>query len=213
MNRLRAWEQELLTEVGLRIEKYGFDKRPKGQSFAKKNPLGRFTFHLTIIKHEDDLDVTADLAIRFDRVEDLVNLYENHPLVRESDKANTHTLGCELGNISEGRQKRWTIASANDIPPVADSILDSFTTVALPYFEQFSNPERVLDILSGDGPDSWLHSPFHDARAKRAVALSLQLKGKEAADQLAKAKLAFLEGRKEPSIASFRAFLEKLAMK
>jgi len=212
MHELRTWQLQMLAEVGQRLREFGFERGLKEQSFVKRASVGRLTFHLAFVKHKCDFDVTADVAIRFDQVEDLVNRYETHPLLRESDKANTHTLGCELGNLSEGRQRRWTVASKSDTDSVASSIVEAFAAVALPYFEQFSQPERALQILSGDGPDSWLHAPFHDNRAKLAVAMALQVHGKEAAKQLAKRKLAFLESRNEFGTDSFREFLRKLGL-
>ncbi len=208
MNKFKRLQDELLSAVGQQIEEFGFDKRPKSQEFSKKTPFGQATFHLAFIKHEDDFDVTADIGIRFDQVEELVN--RDDKLLTKSDKAETYTIGSELGNLSEDRQKRWTVASADDVPILADSVTDSFRKVALPYVENFSDAKRVLEILSGDGPDSWLHSPLHDARAKRAVCMALTMYDEDVARKLAKAKLLFLEQRKDFGLSSFRAFLENI---
>jgi hypothetical protein len=209
MNKFKTWQDQLLLAVGQGVQRYGFDKRPKGQSFLKNCPLGRVSFHLAFIKDDDDFDVTTDVAIRFEQVEESLSRYRDDPLLTKSEKANTYTLGCELGNLSEGRQKRWTIAGAKDIPVVAGSVLDTFAKIGLPYIEEFSDPQRALEVLSGDGPDSWLHSPLHGERAKRAVSMALHANGREAAQRLAKLKLAFLEERKDFGLSAFREFLDK----
>src|SRR5262249_53735593 len=145
--------------------------------------------------HRDFFNVTADIGIRFDQVEELVT--GNDKLLTKSEKANTTTVGCELGNLSEGRQKRWAVISADDVPIVSEDIISTFIKVGLPYIESFSNPDFVLKILSNDDPDSWLHSPLHGERAKRAVGMALLRQGKESAQQLAKLKLLFLENHKD----------------
>jgi hypothetical protein len=132
--------------------------------------------------------------------------------VRESEKADTYTLGGELGNLSEGRNRVWTVAREETIPHVADSIVAKFESVGLPYFAEFSDLERVLKVLSRDDPSSCIHSPFDDRRAKLAVAIALQLEGKESAQRLAKAKLAYLVQRSDPGLPWFRTFLQKVGL-
>jgi hypothetical protein len=204
MNKFKPWQDQLLSVVGLGVQKYGFEIRPKGQSFLKNCPFGRTEFHLAFIKHQDDFDVTANLGIRFDQVEELVNL--------PGKKADTCTIGCEIGNLSEGRQKRWTIQNANDVPIVGEAIISAFTDIGLPYFERFSDVENVLKVLSGDSRDSWLHSPLDGVRAKRAVGLTLLTHGREAAQSLAKSKASLLEERKDFGLTSFRTFLNKIGL-
>ncbi len=209
MKNFKIWQDKLLLAVGQGLQKFGFDNRPKGQSFLKSCPFGRASFHLAFIKHDNDFDVTADVAIRFDQVEELISRYMNDPLLTKSEKTNTFTLGCELGNLSEGRQRRWTLACSDDILGVAESVLEAFAKIGIPYIETYSDPQKALEVLSGDGPASWLHSPLHGERAKRAVAMALIANGEEAAQKLSNIKLAFLVDRNDFGLLEFRKYLDK----
>ena len=111
-------------------------------------------FHVAFIGHKRDFEVTVDIGLRYERIEEIVNRDEE--VLSKAEKAKTCTLGCELGNLSIGRQKRWKVGAVDDIPGVTASVLDSFVVIALPYVEEFSDAKRVLEVLSGDGPDSWL---------------------------------------------------------
>lgn len=210
MDKLAEWQRRLLSIVGQAMLPHGFEQRTKGQSLVKKCPFGHATFHLTFINHSLDFDVTVDVGIRFDGVEDLVN--KEKPFLTKAEKALTCTLGCELGTYRDGGQKRWTVASEDDVPVVANAIVGTLEETGLAYITRFSSLERALEVLSGDGPNSWLHAPFHDARAKRAVSLALQVRGRESARQLASVKSTFLEEIDDPGLAAFQTFVNKLGL-
>ncbi len=208
MNAFEDYQDDLLAAVGKGIVRFGFNERPKGQNFVREFPLGRMLFHLAFIPHQGDFDTTADIGIRFDQVEQWAN--RGNKLLTEREKRRTCTIGCELGSLSECQQKRWTIANPDDVEIVALSIVETFGRVGMPYLERFSDPERALEALVGDDPSSWLHSPIHAARAIRAVALALQLRGKGPALEVARAKSSFLESRNDPGLPSYLAFLQEL---
>ena len=170
--------------------------------------FGRHAFHLSFIKHKADFDVTVDVAVRLDELENLLN--EHRGNLSEAQKKNTFTLGAELGNISEGRQKRWTVASLDDIKPAAKSIMDAFVAIGVPYLEKYSDVESVLETLSGDDRAAWLHAPIHDDRAKSAIALAFLLGDRERFSQLAAAKTEFLKSRNDFGLTSFLQFRDAL---
>lgn len=208
MKQIKELEKALLTELSEHVGEYGFDTKVKGQSFYKQMPFGRLAFHLSFIKHKTDVDVTVDLAVRFDELEELVNEYENR--LSKAQRKDTFSLGVELGNLSEGRQKRWTVANLEDVEPVARSIMNSFAAVGLPYLEKYSDLPTALEVLSGDDRAAWLHSPFHDARAKRALGLAFILGDRERFSQLADAKTEFLRSRNDSGLTSFLQFKDAL---
>jgi len=208
MTQIKELEKALLTELSEHVGQYGFDTKVKGQSFYKQMPFGRLAFHLSFIKHKTDVDVTVDLAVRFDELEELVHEYENR--LSKAQRKGTFSLGVELGNLSEGRQKRWTVGSFEDVEPVAQSIKNSFVAIGLPYLEKYSDLRTALEVLSGDDRAAWLHSPFHDARAKRALGLAFLLGDREQFSQLAAAKTDFLKSRNDFGLTSFVGFREAL---
>jgi hypothetical protein len=201
MSQIKELERSLLNKLAERVEQHGFDKRPRGQSFYKKMPFGRLAFHLSFIEHSADVDVTADVAIRFDRLEELIN--EHNGFLTDTQKRKTFSLGAELGNISGIGQRRWTLASLDDVESVANSIMDAFTNIGVPYLEKYSDMETAFKVLSGDDKAAWLHVPFHDARATRAIGLAFLLGNREEFSEVAAAKTEFLAGRNDPGLQSF----------
>jgi hypothetical protein len=206
---LKELRKALLNRVGEKVKVYGF-KKAAGPHFIKKAPPGGYALHLTFINHPDDFDVTADVAVRFDDVEDLLN--EHKDFLTPKQKRETFSLGVELGNLVEGKPRRWTVVDAGDIEGVADSIAAAFVNIGLPYMEKYSDPEQALAVFSGEDRDSWLHSPFDHERAKRAIALALLTKGPERFNEIAVAKTNYLAAKNDPGLQQFltlRAALEK----
>lgn len=202
---LRALQKGLLEHIGTKLPRFGFDKRRQGQSFYRLEPFGRSAFHVAFIEHATDFDVTADVAVRIDAVEELVNA-ENRLLSRK-EKQNTFTAGAELGNIAEGRQRRWTVSNPNHLPLVASSIVQALESIGLPYLEEISDPERLLYILSGHDQKAWMSSPIHHHRCKTIVALAVYLGKKEAVPALIDECTSFLRDRGDPGIEAFRIFV------
>jgi hypothetical protein len=209
MKVIKGWEKALLNELSEQVEKYGFDKRVRGQSFYKQTSFGRLALHVSFIEHDDkDFDVTADVAVRFDELEDLLNEYKDH--LSEAEKKSTFSLGAELGNISEDKQKRWTVAGVADVETASRSIMDAFSKIGIPYLEKHSNAETALKALSGDDRAAWLHAPIHGERAKGAIGLAFLLGDREKFFQIATAKTAFLTSRNDFDLQSFLKVKEAL---
>jgi hypothetical protein len=208
MGFVKDLQDGFFAALARRMVEHGFESRPRDQRFVRRTPFGRQTFHVSFIRHARDCDVTADVAIRIDAVEDLLN--ESNATLSKAERKQTHTMGAELGNISEGRQRRWTLASEDDIPEAVSSMMALFESVGLPYLEKYSNLEQALAALSGDDRASWLHSPFHDLRAQLAVGLAFVLGRHERLDELIAAKARFLRERNDPGLDRFLAFAKEV---
>ena len=192
----------LFETVASRVKPYGFIGKGSSGIFARATDLGRQTISLAPINHPPtDFDVTVNLAIRFDRLEELLN--EHEPNLTKADKRETHSLGAELGNISEGRQKRWTVATSHDIDRVASSIFEAIVRIGIPYLDKYSDMETALGVLSQDDRAAWLHSPLHDYRAKKAIGLAFLLGPKERFLRLAADKTEFLTARRDSGLPAF----------
>jgi hypothetical protein len=201
---LKEWQTQLLTELSKCMPKYGFDKKAVGQAFYRKTPHGRDAFHVSFIRHTNDFDVTADVAVRIDALEDLVNA--DNRLLSKAEKRGTFSLGVELGNLSQGARQRWTIAAVEDVPPVAESILRMFENVGLPYLDRYSSLEGAFYALSSNDRDGWIHSPIHAARCKRAVGLAYLLGKQEDLNRLISDCESFLRDKKDVGLSSFQQF-------
>ena len=197
----------LVDAVASAIAASGFTKHG-GQEFQKRYEWGCAEIHLSFIEHDHDFDVTVDVGIRFDAVEDLV--HRNNKLLTAKEKANTFSMGGELGNLMEGKPVRWTVASEVDVSNVAEEIWERIADTAIPYVEQYGDMNRAIEILSSEERAAWIHSPIHGERAKRAVALAILLRDDRQAHCLINAKLTFLRARKDYGLADFEAFVDSL---
>jgi hypothetical protein len=210
---MRHIQKLVLSKLGERVAPLGFRKRPD-QSFEKRFDWGRTALHLCFMKHDDDFDVVADVAVRFDALEELIN--RNNTGLSEKRRKETFSIGVELGNLSQRRPIRWTVGDESDVEPAVDQILDRFLNIGIPYIEEFSDLRRVLEVLANDGPDSWLYSPFDGRRAKQAVAVAWLLRDEERLRSLIAAKAAFLERRvglvrsASQELADFQEFVGSL---
>lgn len=205
---LSELRRAVLDKLALAMPKYGFKRKPIGQSFYRSLPFGRWTFHVAFINHDADVDVTADVAVRVDAVEDLV--HSGDKLLSGREKQETATIGAELGNIADHRQKRRTIASISDVEGVAAAMLDEFAKFGLPYLERYSDLDKMLDVLCGNDPGAWLNSPVHAERCKRAVALALVLGKRDRVLDLGRRCEEFLQERGDPGLRLFKEFTSRV---
>lgn len=205
---LRELERHLLHETGKRVARLGFSSR-KGQRFLRPLEGGLVVLHLTFIEHECDFDVTTDVAIRFDAVEELVN--RSNPLLSKKEKSATCTIGAELGNLECGQPYRITVASDGDIDFAAGCIVRKLEEVGLPYIERFSRPEAAYEVLSRDDREAWIHCPIHAERAKRACAFLVVLGRSSELQELCARKLSFMESLKDPGTLALSKFITSLA--
>ena len=124
MVSLATLRSELLEAVKLHVEQRGFRYRKTWRDYVRKFPDRQLALRLAFINHQDDFDVTADVAVRHSSVEDLVN--ETNTLLSKREKSATFTVGAEFGNIQGIGQQRWTVANDADVPEVAGSIFQHF---------------------------------------------------------------------------------------
>ena len=201
---LKQMEIDILQHLAVGLAPHGFEFDKKATHFEKHTSDHRWSFRPGFIKHGTDFDIIASVAVRIDPLERLI--YENDEVRAEKG----YSLGAELGNISQGRQRRWTVSRPGDIETVAKSVLAEFERTGLPYLQMYSVMENALEVLSGDDKSAWLHSPLHDERAKRAIGLAFLLGKKEVFDKLAEKKTAFLEKRNDSRLQLFIDFRNKL---
>lgn len=202
-------QKNLLTLVGEKISTYGFQKKPLSQSFLKMIPGGRVSFHLSFIEHETDFDVTADIAIRFDDLENLVNA--DNRLLSKKERDMTYSFGVELGNLANGKQKRWRVASDADVVNVADALVADFERYALPYYEKYSVMSGAFELLSSNDRATWMHCPLHGARAKRALGLAILLGKKELVAGMIGSSAAFLREVNDFGLQDYLNFSKKFS--
>lgn len=186
--------------VGAQLKEYGFVQKLSEQSFRKKVPLGLATCHLSFIPHGgQDFDITADVALRLDAVEELTNRGEG-----------TYTMGGDIGNLSVGRQRRWTVATEADLARVATEIVAALKETGFAFFARFSTLQHVYDVLVKNDIESSLYSPFRDVRWRSVLALAWLLGRTEELPHLIAEGEAFLRSKNDPSIRRFTDFASKI---
>jgi hypothetical protein len=161
-------KHEILKILGEKVAWLGFTPRPSEQSFYCVVTTGKSAFHVSFIPHQDDLDLTADVAIRIDAIEDLVNQYDTK--LKPDEKRRSMTLGGDLGNIFKGRQRRWTVADLNDIPGVCDQVYAAFEQNGLPFLRAHSDVVAVRRVLVSSHSNDTLLATLLGPRSKRAIA-------------------------------------------
>lgn len=208
---MKEVRQALFKAVGERVAASGFNSRPADRSFVRRSSLGRDSFHLSFINHAHDFDVVADVAVRIDALEDLVN--SDDALLGKKEKKQTYSLGAELGNISGQGQKRWTVTSSADVSPVADGIMASFNSIGLPYLDKASTLEGAYQMLTSPGRAAWLHSPLHAPRAMRIIGLAKIMGLADELPARANENIQLLEGLNDAGLPDFRRFVDRLGVK
>jgi hypothetical protein len=161
-------KQDILRRLGERVKWLGFNPEVSGQSFYHALPAGKWAFHVSFIPHKFDFDLTADVAIRINTIENLVNEYDTK--LKPTEKRQSMTLGGDLGNISEGRQLRWTVADLDDIPKVSDQVADKLERIGLQFLRTYSDVAAVQKVLTSSDFRDTLLCPIPGPRAMRAIA-------------------------------------------
>jgi hypothetical protein len=208
MTKLRALREAFLSEMSRLVVKHQFDGKIREQSFLRKMPFGRWAFHIAFIPHTDDVDLTADVALRFDAVEDLVNA--DDPALSKRARRETFTMGAELGNLAGTGQMRWTLLDQETVPAVAQSTFGSFEAIGVPYLNRYSDLYAALEALSHNDATGRLHQPFDLDRCKSATALAFVLGDSEWLERTITDSEAFLAARNASDGRAFKEFVAKL---
>src|SRR5207247_2229217 len=131
----------LLTELDASMKPRGFVRRQRTQSFRRDEGSHCSWFHVSFIRHDDDVDVTADVSISHYAIEETLN-HNRHDLSAR-EKRLTSTIGVELGNLLGIGNKRWTLTQVADVPGVSADILDWFGRIGEPWLSRFGSLDET----------------------------------------------------------------------
>ena len=198
--------RQLMENVGRRLESQGFKPAYSTQSFIRPFPGGRVSLHLAFIRHPSDFDVVGNVAIRFDKLQDLATGWRTD--ISEKQKRDTYSQGAELGNVAGIGQKRGTVSSAEDVESVADDIADFFNAIGMPYLEKYSMLERSFELHTGTEPTP-IYMPIRHARAINIVGLAILL-GKQDISEIARKYFNWLQDLNDPGLSQYTEFLKHL---
>lgn len=201
--RPAALQGELLRELASRLAEDEFEPRMKRQDFVREVPSGQWIVHVGFIRHREDVDATVDLGVRLEPVERLLE-------AAGYGHGQGATIGAELGNIVDGRPRRWTMQSAADCPVVAEEMVSEIRKFGLAWLERHSDPRVVFSILAQQDRQSWLYSPVHLKRCLTLVALAKHLESDAKADEVARGCRSFLQVRNDPQLRVFEYHVRQL---
>ncbi len=208
MGKIKLLEKSLLDNLSRLLKKDGYKR--KGQDYIRLFEKGKYIFHISFIEHPDkgDVDITGDVAIRFDEVEDMVNA--SNKMLSKKDKEQTSTIGAELGNILGEGQKRWTLSAEDDVSSISLVIYNEFSRTGKKYFDKYSSYKKAFEAIKQDDKGSWLHSPFHGPRALRAVALAILLDDEELVRETIANKEKFLREKDDFGLTQLKNLLSSI---
>jgi hypothetical protein len=205
MASIKQLQDGLLHDLAPPLATHGFMHRLRSQSYYKDNHSGKSAFHVSFIKHRGDVDLTADVAIRIEALEELVNADDAG--ISAKDSKATFSIGAELGNLSDGKPQRWTLVTPDDVPSVVPSIVAAFESIGLPFLSRYADPKAALELLVRNDTQSRRVSPIAVLRWKQIVGLALLL-GDSRLDHLIDSGTKYLQERRDPQLEGFLAFVK-----
>jgi hypothetical protein len=160
--RLAELQEALLAELAIAFADLGYRRRQ--QSFVREMGAVRWSAHVAFIRHEEDVDLTMDVAVRHHAVER--KLEPTRPRLRPAEQLWTATVGVELGNYVKRRPHRWTLRSADDVPRVVGEMMTWFERVGVAFLERYSSLAEVVRALGEEDAEARLICPLPDVRRR-----------------------------------------------
>lgn len=195
----------LLGEMAPLLASVGFSPMRRDQAFRRNRPDGADITHISFIRYPTSFDVTTDVAVRIDAIEEIVSA--SNAVLSASARKKTATIGVEIGNLSQGSHLAWNIDETTAIDRVALDIFLHVERFGLPFFARFGDIASVTTMLCRDDSEAMRYSPFNHVRASRAVAGLLALGMTGEAREIAGQKVAFMRELQDPNLEFFLAFL------
>ncbi len=212
MENQKALQTCLLKSVGKAIRNLGFRQNLSSQVFHRPTHFGKQSLHLSFIPHKEDLDITADVAIRFDLLEEFLFGFLDTRFLSERDKQNTFSFGSELGRINAEGQMRWTVVADSDADTESEKIVSCFKRIGLPYLEKYSDMCRVFDVIAVLSRESELLNSVPEKQARNAVALAyLCNKGKDTIEMVVDRMTSYLTPIPNANIDEFNRVVEEVS--
>lgn len=203
MHTIKELEALLLRELAQELTTFKFKPRLRQQEFFIDTGSAERVVHVGFIRHKIDIDATLDIGVLLPAVEKVL---KNGGWIGSGSA----TIGAEIGNVVDGRPRRWAIRTELDAIRVASEMATVFATFGVGWLEKFSNLEVVFDELATNDRHSWLLMPLHAKRCAIVVTLAILLRSGEEASTIANDCQTFLAARKDPQLEAFIKYAELL---
>lgn len=209
MTELQKCRRALLQDVGQLVEPLGYRTILSQRMFVRRFAEGKTALSLAFIKHPGDFDVVANVAIRLNELENILNRARSY--LSEKKKLDTYSFGAELGNISGVGQLRWTIRALDDTKAVAHELISCIKEVGIPFIDGAATIEDAYRVLTESEKLASLYLAPRSRRAECTVALA-KLLGKSNVSQIAKTKLSWLEDANDSGLPQYKQFLDSIGL-
>ncbi|MCC6316974.1 MAG: hypothetical protein IT361_04710 [Gemmatimonadaceae bacterium] len=193
---LKHLQKSLLRDLAEHLGTRGFRARFGEQTFVKIEADFTWVVHVAFIRHEDDVDATLDLGLRLGAAQELLEK-SGH-----GDRKGV-TIGAELGNLIDGRPRRWSMRSELDASEAAREMFAELEKFGYAWFERYSDLEYVRRVLAANDRESRLVSPLPANRCLTAVALAALTSEEAEARAVADQCREYLKSRNDPQLPLF----------
>jgi hypothetical protein len=139
MVKLRAG---LSRSVGAEIKVHGFALKSSKNVIVRKWADRTDSFQLFLSNGEPGYLVQMNVAVRFERVEEIFHRSSGYPAKSQKDTATIATTVDDLV-ASDLRPYWFRIVSEDDIPSVTRRIVEAFCGIALPYYDKFGSLSAI----------------------------------------------------------------------
>lgn len=200
---IKALQNLVLRHLGQELAESGFSVRPSKQDYVREVTDAIWIAHAGFVRHRVEIEVSLDLAISLTSIVALLaRIGCNDP--------HAATIGAELGNLVDGRPRRWTVRSELDATTAAKDIAEEFRRFGLPWLNEFSDLNAVHAVLAANDRRSWLLMPLHARRFTILLATAVLVKRYTDLPELIRSSRAFLERQGDRDIAAFDDFVGRL---
>lgn len=196
-------KRNLFHEIGSALKEEGYRVRVSQSDLIKKFDRGKISIHLGFIDYVEGFDVTIDVGIRFEELENLKNQYKD--FLTKTEKKETYTIGVELGNLAYGEQKKWNIKKGIDILPVSQNIIKEIKKHFFPYVSHYLDIENLFEACIKDDTNEVV--AFDSEGAENAVCLAMLLKKEHMLNSIIDQKRTYLKRINRDELESFEEFL------
>lgn len=141
----------LLKLLSEQLKSYDFVLNKKDAEFVKKDQEGWLKYQLIFLNRDAGWEINLGMLIRKNIIE---NIYHQASYFEPKYHETTPTLGITVENfINNNKEYRCYLRSEKDIQTCLEFVMQTFTKIALPFFEKYNNIEemdKAINIKSGN---------------------------------------------------------------
>jgi hypothetical protein len=153
---LAPLHEALIAALTARLDGWQFVKAHR--DFKKPGPSYNWFAHLAFINHVNDFDAVLDVAVEY-----------------HAKRKRICIVGAEIGNILGIGQRRWPVATGEDVRNAARGIETDLMQVGIPFLTRYSDIGEILRIYRTDPVAAGLIAPLTLDHAAEADAIERRI--------------------------------------